>query len=345
MTNKMERIVLASRPSGNVELNNFRIEKTDLPVPGVDQFLARTIWLSLDPYMRGRMNDAKSYSPPVQINETMEGECVGEIIESNNVNFSVGDIVVDRFGWASHGISNGYTTKKIDSNLVPISTGLGVLGMPGLTAWVGLNDILKAKPGNTLVVSAATGAVGSLVGQLAKLKGIHVIGIAGGPKKTSYAVEELGYDVCIDHKLYDTAELRKIISDAAPNGVDYYFENVGGKTLEAILPLMNTFGSIAVCGMIAWYSPTQTKTAAPIPMAWGSILRQRLQVRGFIIFDHYDRFPEFYKDVAPLVSKGVIKYKESISTGLKSAPQAFINLLVGENFGKQLVKISDETLK
>ena len=174
MTNKMERIVLASRPSGNVELNNFRIEKTDLPVPGVDQFLARTIWLSLDPYMRGRMNDAKSYSPPVQINETMEGECVGEIIESNNVNFSVGDIVVDRFGWASHGISNGYTTKKIDSNLVPISTGLGVLGMPGLTAWVGLNDILKAKPGNTLVVSAATGAVGSLVGQLAKLKGIHL---------------------------------------------------------------------------------------------------------------------------------------------------------------------------
>jgi hypothetical protein len=251
--------------------------------------------------------------------------------------------VVDRCGWASHSISNGVNAKKIDKNLAPISTGLGVLGMPGLTAWVGLNDILKAKTGDTLVVSAATGAVGSLVGQLARLKGLRVIGIAGGSKKRSYAVDELGYDICLDHKLYNTAELRERISDAAPNGVDCYFENVGGKTLEAILPLMNTFGSIAVCGMIAWYSPTQTKNAAPIPMAWGSILRQRLRVRGFIIFDHYDRFPEFYKEVAPLITKGTIKYKESISIGLESAPQAFIDLLEGKNFGKQLVKLANES--
>ncbi len=340
MGQEIERIVLAKRPSGYAELNNFRLENTFLPPLKNNEFLARTIWLSLDPYMRGRMNDAKSYSPPVKINETMEGECIAEVIDSKHPEFSIGDIVADRFGWASHGISNGINSKKIDEKLGPISTGLGVLGMPGLTAWVGLNDILNAKKGETLVVSAATGAVGSLVGQLAKLRGLRVIGIAGGSEKNNYAVKELGYDICIDHKIYDTKKLREKISAAAPNGVDCYFENVGGKTLEAILPLMNTFGRIAVCGMIAWYSPDQTKTAAPIPAVWGSILRQRLRVRGFIIFDHYDRFPEFHKEVAPLLSKGVIKYKETISVGLETAPQAFINLLKGENFGKQLVKIS-----
>ena len=340
MTHIMERIVLAKRPTGDAELDNFKLEKAITAKLGPDEFLAKTVWLSLDPYMRGRMNDAKSYSPPVQINETMEGECIAEIIESNHPDFSVGDIVVDRLGWASHGISNGANAKKIDKKLAHISTGLGVLGMPGLTAWVGLNDILNAKKGETLVVSAATGAVGSLVGQLAKLKGLRVIGIAGGLEKNNYAIEELGYDICIDHKVHDKDELREKISAAAPNGIDCYFENVGGKTLEAILPLMNTFGRIAVCGMIAWYSPDQTKTAAPIPAVWGSILRQRLRVRGFIIFDHYDRFKEFHKEVSPLVANGTIKYKETISIGLETAPQAFINLLKGKNFGKQLVKIS-----
>jgi hypothetical protein len=342
MVQKMDSIVLANRPLGDAELGNFRLETAELPQPGPNEFLARTIWLSLDPYMRGRMNDTKSYSPPVGIDETMEGGCVAEVMKSNNADYSVGDIILDRLGWTSHGISKGIGVRKIDPMIAPISSNLGVLGMPGLTAWVGLNDILEAQPGETIVISAATGAVGSLAGQLAKLKGMRVIGIAGGYEKTQYAINELGYDVCIDHKSASLHELRQQISVAAPNGVDCYFENVGGKTLEAILPLLNTFARIALCGMIAWYSPQATKTAGLIPAVWGAILRQRLRVRGFIIFDHYDRMDAFLEEVAPMVSNGTIKYKETVSLGLSSAPQSFLNLLEGKNFGKQLVRIGDD---
>jgi len=342
MTQKASRIVLASRPTGNAELNNFRLDHVVMPKLKDGEFLARTIWLSLDPYMRGRMNDAKSYSPPVELGDTMEGGCVAEIIDSNNNDYAIGDIVVARLGWTTHGISNGVGVQRINPSIAPISTGVGILGMPGLTAWVGLNDILKGEKGETIVVSAATGAVGSLVGQLAKLKGMRVIGVAGGPNKTKFAVEELGYDICIDHKSLDVKELSEQLSAASPDGIHCYFENVGGETLEAILPLMNTFGRIAVCGMISWYSPKGMENASPIPVAWGAILRQRLRVRGFIIFDHYDRMEEFHKEVAPLVSNGKIKYKETISEGLESAPQSFLNLLEGKNFGKQLVKIGHD---
>jgi hypothetical protein len=254
----------------------------------------------------------------------------------------VGDVVLAPLGWASHGVSDGTGVVKLDPAAAPLSTALGVLGMPGLTAWVGLNDIAEAKTGETIVVSAATGAVGSLVGQLAKRKGMRVIGIAGGVEKCAYAVAELGYDICLDHRAADTATLSAQIAATAPQGVDIYFENVGGKSLEAVLPTLNTHGRIALCGMIAWYSGAENPP--PAPAIWGPILRQRLQVQGFIIFDHYDRRPAFLAEVAPLVRSGEIRYRESVTQELQSAPAAFLSLLKGGNFGKQLVRVGPDPL-
>jgi NADPH-dependent curcumin reductase CurA len=249
----------------------------------------------------------------------------------------VGDIVLAPIGWASHGLTDGTGVVKIDPKTAPLSHHLGVLGMPGLTAWVGLNDIAGAKPGETIVVSAATGAVGSVVGQLAKLKGMTVIGVAGGAEKCSYAVANLGYDICLDHH---SATLTQDLAQAAPQGVDIYFENVGGKTLEAVLPNLNTHARIALCGMIAWYSGAEAAT--PAPLVWGAILRQRLTVQGFIIFDHYHRRPAFLAEVAPLLQSGAIHYRETVANGLENAPQAFISLLAGGNFGKQLVRVGPD---
>ncbi|MFC2969789.1 NADP-dependent oxidoreductase [Acidimangrovimonas pyrenivorans] len=339
MTETMKRIVLASRPPGKPGPENFRLEEEPLPQPGPGEFLARVIWLSLDPYMRGRMSAAKSYAKPVEIGETMTAGCVAEVIASNHDGYAPGDLVVAPLGWATHGISDGTLVQKIDPKAgAPLSAYLGVLGMPGLTAWVGLNDILEAKPGETIVVSAATGAVGSLVGQLARLKGMTVIGVAGGADKCRYAVEELGFDACLDHRAAaDAKELGKQIAAAAPDGVECYFENVGGKTLEAVLPNMKTFGRIALCGMIAWYSGAENP--APAPVVWGAILRQRLRVEGFIIFDRYDRQPAFVAEVAPRVADGTIHYRETVAEGLENAPAAFMKMLEGGNFGKQLVRI------
>lgn len=337
MTQISRRIVLASRPKAEATPDNFRIEDFPLPEPAQGQFIARTIWLSLDPYMRGRMNDARSYAQPVEVGGVMEAQCVAEVTASRHDGFAVGDIVVAPNGWASHGISDGTGVQKIDPDLAPISTFLGVLGMPGLTAWVGLNDILRAKAGETIVVSAATGAVGSLVGQLARQKGLRVIGVAGGPEKCAFAVSDLGYDVCLDHRAGDAAALSSAIAGAAPNGVDLYYENVGGKTLQAVLPVMNTHGRIALCGMIAWYSGAAD--AMPAPAIWGAILRQRLCVQGFIIFDHYDRMPAFLAEVGPLVKSGKVAYRETVAEGLEAAPAAFLALLKGGNFGKQLVRV------
>jgi hypothetical protein len=337
MTRTAHRIVLASRPKGEATLDNFRSEDAPLPELEQGQFQARTIWLSLDPYMRGRMNDAKSYAKPVEVGALMEAQCVAEVTASRHDGFAVGDIVVAPIGWASHGISDGTGVQKIDPNVAPVSTFLGVLGMPGLTAWVGLNDILRAKAGETIVVSAATGAVGSLVGQLARQKGLRVIGVAGGPEKCAFAVDELGFDACLDHRAGDAASLSAEISKAAPNGVDMYYENVGGKTLQAVLPVMNTHGRIALCGMIAWYSGATD--AMPAPAIWGAILRQRLSVQGFIIFDHYDRMPAFLAEVGPLVKAGKVTYRETVAEGLDAAPAAFLALLKGGNFGKQLVRV------
>lgn len=340
---QIERIVLASRPKGAPTLDNFRLESAPMPEPGEGEFLVRTIWMSLDPYMRGRMDDAKSYADPVPIGGTMEAGCVGEVVASNHADFAPGAIVLGGFGWASHGLSDGTGVRKVDPAIAPISTALGVLGMPGHTAWVGLNDIAGAQAGETIVVSAATGAVGSLVGQLAKQKGMRVIGIAGGADKCAYAVEELQYDVCFDHRAAgDAAALSAQIAEAAPDGVHVYFENVGGKTLEAVLPTMRIGGRIAVCGMIAWYSGQGVADAMPLPAAWRTILTRRLRVQGFIVFDHNDRLQPFLAEVAPMVRDGRVRYHETVAEGLADAPAAFLRLLEGGNFGKQLVRVGPD---
>jgi NADPH-dependent curcumin reductase CurA len=337
---------LVSRPNGPPTLENFELVTSSLDEIKDGQVLLKTIYLSLDPYMRGRMNADKSYADPVPVGGVMEGECVAEVIDSKNLNYKVGDIVAARIGWVTHAICDGTDLRgtdlrKIDQSIAPISTALGVLGMPGHTAWTGLNIIGKAKPGETVVVSAATGAVGSVAGQLAKAKGMRVIGVAGGPEKCNFAKSELGYDECFDHKLAENAsELRKWLINAAPKGVDVYFENVGGKTTEAVLPIMNDFGRISVCGMISWYSGIGIEEAMRLPGAWREILTKRLQVRGFIVWDYKDEFNHFLSETAPLVQSNQITFRETITDGIENAPQAFLNLLDGKNFGKQLVKVS-----
>ncbi len=336
---QFDRIVLASRPQGTPGPENFRLETADLPALAEGEVLVRTIWLSLDPYMRGRMDAGKSYADPVEVGATMEGGAVGEVVESRSDKLNPGDIVVGRIGWASHGVVLGKELRKVDPALAPIQTALGVLGMPGHTAWVGLNDILAVQPGETIVVSAATGAVGSLAGQLAKQKGLRVIGVAGGAEKCRFAVDELGYDVCLDHRDPDLAAEMAALT---PQGVECYYENVGGKTLEAVLPRLNVHGRIAVCGMIAWYSGQGIAEAMPMPKMWRTILVQRLRVQGFIIFDHFDRFPAFLQEVAPMVADGRITYRETVTEGLANAPGAFLSLLQGGNFGKQLVRVGPD---
>ena len=346
MTETMQRVVLAARPQGAPKPTDFRLESCPIPTPGEGEILVKTIWLSLDPYMRGRMDDSKSYADPVQIGERMEGGAVGEVIASNLPDFSPGDYVTGQFGWQSHAISDGVMVQKLNPKAAPLSTALGVLGMPGITAYVGLNDFGRPKAGETLVVAAATGAVGSLVGQLGKAYGLHVVGVAGGSDKCKYAVDELGFDACIDHRAAaDASTLRKQIAAACPKGIDIYFENVGGKTMEAVIPLMNVHGRIPICGMIAWYNGGglgEGENSGPnmLPKVWRTILVNRLSLRGFIIFDHFDRYPEFIKEVAGHIASGKVKYKETIAEGLESAPLAFIELLKGGNFGKQLVSVS-----
>lgn len=334
-----QRIVLAERPKGQPTEANFRLEEAAMPEPGPGEILIRTIWLSLDPYMRGRMDDGPSYADPVKLGEVMTAGAVGEVMASQNDRFAVGDIVVGAFGWASAAISDGEGVQKLNAAEAPLSTALGVLGMPGHTAWAGLNRILEAKEGETIVVSAATGAVGSLVGQLARIKGLRTIGVAGGPEKCAFAVDTLGYDACVDHRAGDAKALRKAIAAEAPNGVDCYFENVGGKTQEAVVPLMNTFGRIAVCGLISWYSGQNMDQGGFLPALMRRVLVNRLRVQGFIIFDHWHTYGDFRREVAPLVASGEVKYRETVTEGLANAPTAFLGLLEGENFGKQLVRV------
>ncbi len=335
-------ITLASRPQGQPVPENFDLTDIDLPAPTTGQFLVQNTWLSLDPYMRGRMDDAKSYAAPVEIGGVMEGGAVGKVIASENSQFPLGTIVTGQFGWATHALSDGVGVRQVDPSVAPISTALGVLGMPGITAYVGVNDILQAKAGETVVVSAATGAVGSLAAQLAKARGCHVIGVAGGADKCAFAVEELGLDACLDHRAHDVKSLAAALKQAAPDGVDCYFENVGGKTTEAVVTRMNTHGRIALCGMIAWYSGQGIADAAPLPMMWRNILTRRLRVQGFIIFDHFDRYPAFIADVAPMVADGRVKFRETVAEGLENAPAAFMALLKGGNFGKQLVRVGPD---
>ena len=330
-------IHLAARPSGEPGPEHFDLRETVLPAPQDGEVALRVLWMSLDPYMRGRMSAAKSYVAPFEVGGPLEAGCVAEVIESRSQRFQPGDVVMGYLPWASHAVCPAKGLLKLDPHAAPLQAWLGVLGMPGLTAWVGLNVIAQAKAGETIVVSAATGAVGSLVCQLAKARGLRVIGVAGGADKCRLAMAEFGADLCLDHRAGDSRHLSRQLADAAPDGVQVYFENVGGKVLEAVLPRMATFGRIALCGMIAWYNDIDG--AAPLPFGWNAILTKRLRVEGFIVTDHQDRRSEFLAEVLPMVRSGQVRWQETVAEGLEAAPDAFVSMLRGGNTGKQLVRL------
>ena len=326
-----QRMVLASRPQGEVTADNFRLETVAMPAIADGQLLVRNHYLSLDPYMRMRMVDAKSYAAPQPLDETMIGGTAGEVIESKHPKFKAGDKVVGMFGWSEIGVSDGTLLKKVPDGPVPLSAYLGAVRMPGMTAWYGLNQIIQPKAGQTIAVSAASGAVGSVVGQLAKLKGCRVVGIAGGKQKCDYVVKELGFDACIDYK---GGNLFKDVKAAAPDGIDGLFENVGGVVMDATLARMNPFGRIALCGLISGYDGN------PMPIHnLHAVLSMRLMMQGFIVSEHMEFWPQGLTELGQLVAEGKLKYRETISDGLASAPEAFMGLLRGKNFGKQLVKL------
>ncbi|WP_064573497.1 NADP-dependent oxidoreductase [Cupriavidus gilardii] len=335
MSDTYKRIVLASRPSGAVSPDNFRLEQVPVPELADGQVLVRNHYLSLDPYMRGRMNEGKSYATPQPLDEVMIGGTVGEVVASRNPKYAVGDKVLGMFGWQEMGVSDGSGMQKVDTGKIPLSAYLGAVGMPGVTAWYGLNRIIAPKAGETVVVSAASGAVGSVVGQLAKMAGCRAVGIAGGKEKCDYVVNELGFDACVDYKAAsDPKALYAMLKEATPQGVDGYFENVGGEILDAVLSRMNAFGRIAVCGMIAGYD------GEPLPMKNPQlILVSRLKIEGFIVSEHMDVWPQALSELGGAVAQGKLKFRESVAQGLESAPEAFMGLLKGKNFGKQLVKL------
>lgn len=345
MSETMTRIALARRPDGAPVPQDFRLEDAPMPAPGPGEVLVRVLWLSLDPYMRGRMDDAASYAQPVAIGGTMEGGAVGEVLISNAEGFAPGDAVFGMFGWASHAVARARDLRKLDPRLAPLSSALGVLGMPGFTGWHGLHAYGRPKAGETLVVAAATGPVGSMVGQLARLAGLRTVGIAGGPEKCALATGTFGFDACLDHRAYpDAKDLRAALKETCPDGIDIYFENVGGQVMEAVLPLMNVGGRIPVCGMISWYNAGGLGMNAGgsrdmLPRTWRMILVKRLAVTGFIISDHWARFPDFMAEVAPRVASGEIAWVEDVAEGLAAAPEAFIGMLQGRNVGKQVVRV------
>ncbi len=333
-----KQIHLDNRPVGEATGGNFKLVVSETPQLKNGEVLVRHHFLSLDPYMRGRMNDAKSYAQPQALGQTMGGGTVGEVVESKNAKFAVGDKVVGMGGWQQYSVVDADqpgALRKVDTTHIPLSAYLGAVGMPGVTAWYGLVKIIEPQAGQTMVVSAATGAVGSAFAALSKARGCRTVGIAGGPDKCKYAVDELGFDVCIDYKLHkDAASLSKALKEACPKGIDGYFENVGGMVLDAVLTRMNAFGRIAVCGMIAGYD------GAPLPLTYPAlILVNRLKVQGFIVSEHMEVWPEALKELGTLVATGKLKARESIAEGLEAAPEAFLGLLKGRNFGKQLVKL------
>jgi hypothetical protein len=335
MTATYQRIVLAGRPQGWVTAENFRLEHVPVPIPGAGQLLVRNHYLSLDPYMRGRMEEARSYAESQKLGETMIGGTVGVVEVSNHPGFAVGDSVFGMFGWQEYGLSDGTGLMKVDTRAVPLSAYLGAVGMPGVTAWYGLNRICRPKPGETVLVSAASGAVGSVVGQLAKQAGCRAIGIAGGQEKCDYAVVELGFDACVDHRRHgDVKSMVRALCEAAPDGVDGLFENVGGTCLDAALACMNPFGRVAVCGLISGYNGQDISIHNV-----RSLLVNRLEMRGFIVSDHMADWPQALGELGRGVASGTLKYRESIAQGLAAAPEAFMGLLQGRNFGKQLVKL------
>jgi hypothetical protein len=338
MTTMNKQILLASRPEGAASVENFRLREVPVPELQDGQVLVRQHYLSLDPYMRGRMNDAKSYAQPQALNEVMGGGTAGEIAASRHPKFKVGEAVVGMGGWQQYSVLDAAQSgmlRKVDAQRIPLSAYLGVVGMPGVTAWYGLVRICEPKAGATIVVSAASGAVGSAVGQLAKVRGCRAVGIAGGADKCRYVVDELGFDACVDYKAHaDSKALYQAVKAVTPEGVDGYFENVGGRVLDAVLPRMNAFGRIALCGMISGYN------GAPIPLAQPQlILQSRLRVEGFIVSEHMQDWPPALQELGTLVASGKLKYRETVAQGIEAAPQAFLGLLEGRNFGKQLVKL------
>lgn len=338
MAQENRRIVLASRPVGEPQDSDFRLETGPIPEPGPGQVVARTLWLSLDPYMRGRMSAAKSYAKPVEIGEVMTGGTVGEVVASNDPKFAPGDTVLGMGGWQDYAVMDASGLRKLDPNQAPVQTALGILGMPGMTAYTGLLNIGQPKPGETVVVAAAAGPVGSAVGQIAKIKGGRAVGIAGGADKCRFLTEELGFDAAIDHRAPDMAEKLKA---ACPNGIDVYFENVGGAVWDAVFPLLNDFARVPVCGIVAHYNDTELPPGPDrTPMLMGAVLRKRLTLRGFIVWDFASQAREFAAEVGGWIAEGKIKYREDVVEGLENAPRAFMGLLKGKNFGKLLVKVA-----
>lgn len=329
------QVRLHSRPAGSPTADNFAIADGPMPAAGEGEILRRTIYLSLDPYMRGRMSDAASYAASVNLGDVMCGHTVSEVVESRHPDFHAGDIVTGYDGWQQYAVSSGNDLRTLDPKTVPISTAIGVLGMPGMTAYVGLNDIGQPRPGETVVVSAASGAVGAVVGQLAKIKGCRVVGVAGSPEKCRYVVDELGFDACVSHK---TDDLVPALGAACPDGIDVYFENVGGAVFAAVLRVINRGARIPLCGMIAEYNATGNPSGPNLR----PLLVQRALIKGFIVSDHPDRAPAFLQECVPLVMSGRLKYREDIVDGLDAAPKAFIGLLEGRNFGKLIVRVSPD---
>ena len=338
-TSENRRIVLAQRPKGLPDADTLRLETTAMPVPGDGEMLLRTKYLSLDPYMRGRMNDAKSYAEPVKIDEVMTGQVVAEVVTSSLDGYAQGDMVLAGSGWQDYATSNGDQVINLGQDPANPSWALGILGMPGYTAYAGLLLIGDPKPGETVVVAAASGPVGATVGQIAKIKGCRVVGIAGGAAKCAHVTDTLGFDACIDHKADDFAEQLK---SACPDGIDVYFENVGGKVLYGVLPLLNAFARMPVCGVVSWYNLTGLPNGPDMgPAIMGTILRMKVKVQGFIIFDSFpiSTYADFRRDMTQWLSEGKVHYKEQVVQGLAAAPDALNDVLLGKSFGKVVVKV------
>lgn len=333
MADRNQRIVLASRPQGWVTEDNFRLEEAPMPAPGAGEVLVRNHYMSLDPYMRGRMNAGKSYSAAVEIGQTMVGGTVGEVVASNDPSLRPGDKVVGQLGWQLYGTGPAKGFLKVDTAKVPLSAYLGPVGMPGVTAWIGTYEFCRPKDGETLVVNAASGAVGSVVGQLAKMKGARVVGIAGGAAKVKHVIDDLGFDACVD---YRSPSFRDEFKAATPKGVDCLFENVGGEVMETVVARFNPFARMALCGLVSQYNETEPQGLKTL----FSILVNRVTMRGFIVSDHMDKWPQALAELGAGVATGKIKYHETVAEGLANAPKAFIGMLKGQNLGKQLVKLA-----
>jgi NADPH-dependent curcumin reductase len=343
ITAKNRQIILASRPHGEPGPDNFNLVETAVPEASAGKMLLHTVYLSLDPYMRGRMSAAASYARAVEIGEVMQGSSVCTVVESNLPGYGAGDIVVAGAGWQEYSLSDGKGVRKVDPAIGPISYAVGVLGMPGLTAYAGLLNIGKPQPGEALVVAAASGAVGSLVGQIAKIKGCRVIGIAGGEEKCRFVQEELGFDGCLDRR---QPNLTERLQAACPGGIDIYFENVGGTVFDAVLPLLNNFARVPVCGLIAHYNATELPAGPDrVPQLMRNILVKRLTFRGFIVVDYGSQFRDFITDMSGWLREGRVKYREDITAGLENAPRELVGLLKGKNFGKKIIRVSPDPTK